>query len=80
LAKQFRLPPEEAWAFTLIPPAISTQITSLSARQEDRLEAAGRFPKAVKLGRGRNGRKGRVLKEVVDWSRARIAERDKKVV
>ena len=72
----FTLPSEAAWPFTFVPPNVSAQITSLSPRQQDRLEAKGRFPKSVKLGQGRNGRKGRVLKEVVDWNRARIAERD----
>ena len=76
MAKIFKLPPEDAWPFTFIPPAVTAQLTSLSPRQQDRLEADGRFPKSIKLGHGRNGRKGRVLQEIVDWSRARLAERD----
>jgi prophage regulatory protein len=39
-----------------------------------RLEAAGRFPKRVRLGQGRVGW---VENEVLDWLKARIAERDK---
>jgi predicted DNA-binding transcriptional regulator AlpA len=50
-------------------------ITNLSARHRDRLEAKGIFPKSVRLGEGRNGRKARILSEVLDWNRARIAER-----
>lgn len=38
-----------------------------------RLEAAGQFPKRVRLG---TGRVGWVDEEVDDWIRARIAERD----
>jgi predicted DNA-binding transcriptional regulator AlpA len=67
----FDLPPE-----TIIAPKFSTQITSLSPRQQDRLEAQGKFPKSIKLGSGRNGRKGRVLAEILEWNRARIAERN----
>jgi predicted DNA-binding transcriptional regulator AlpA len=76
MSKPFKLPPEDAWPFTFVPPSVSEQITSLSVRQQDRLEADGRFPRSVKLGSGRNGRKGRVLKEIIDWNQARIAERD----
>ena len=75
--RPFKLPPEGAWPFTFVPPSVSAQITSLSTRQQDRLEANGRFPRSVKLGNGRNGRKGRVLKEIIDWNQARIAERDR---
>ena len=38
-----------------------------------RLEAAGKFPKRVKLG---SGRVGYVDQEVYEWVYARIAERD----
>ena len=38
-----------------------------------RLEAAGKFPKRVRLG---TGRVGWVEEEVQDWLAARIAERD----
>lgn len=38
-----------------------------------RLEAAGKFPKRVRLGQGRVGW---VEQEVLDWIKARIAERD----
>ena len=75
MRKSFNLPPEDVWGFTLISPAVSEQITSLSARQQDRLEAEGKFPKSTKIGPGRNGRKARVLQEIIEWNRARIAER-----
>jgi prophage regulatory protein len=39
-----------------------------------RLEAVAKFPKRVQLG---PGRVGWVEQEVLDWMRARIAERDK---
>ena len=61
---------------TFVSPRATKEITSLSTRQQDRLEADGRFPRSVKLGEGRNGRKARVLAEVLEWTRARIAERD----
>ena len=70
--------PDEIAAVRLIAPKISQQITSLSVRQQDRLEAQGRFPRSVRLGSGPNGRKGRLLAEVLAWTRARIAERDRK--
>jgi predicted DNA-binding transcriptional regulator AlpA len=73
--RNFNLPPEAA-DFVLVAPKVSQQITSLSPRQQDRLEAQGRFPRSVKLGTGPNGRKGRLLAEILDWNRARIAERD----
>ena len=38
-----------------------------------RLENAGRFPKRVRLGQGRVGY---VEDEVVEWMKARVAERD----
>jgi len=38
-----------------------------------RLEAAGQFPKRVRLGQGRVGW---VEDEVEDWLKARVAERD----
>ncbi len=67
-------PPEAGVAF--VDARRTKEITTLSPRQQDRLEAAGRFPRAIKLGHGRNGRKARVLQEGLDWNRARIAERD----
>ncbi len=51
-------------------------ITTLSPRQHDRLEADRRFPRSIKLGDGKNSRKVRILQEVLDWNRDRIAERD----
>ncbi len=61
-----------------ISPARASEITSLSPRQLDRLEAAGRFCGSVKLGFGRNGRKGYPEDEVFAWTRARLAERDER--
>ena len=78
MRKPFVLPPEALWPVTIVPPAVSQQITSLSPRTQDRLEAENRFPRSVKLGSGRNGRKGRVLGEIIDWNRTRVAERDQK--
>jgi len=71
----FDLSPDVA-AVTLISPKTSSRISSLSPRQEDRLEAQGKYPRSVRLGIGPNSRKARVLGEVLDWNRARIAERD----
>ena len=74
MPKPFILPPEAVWPYVFVAPSISMQITSLSPRSQDRREAEGTFPRAVKLGEGR--RKARVLQEIIDWNRARIAERD----
>jgi len=60
----------------IVSPKKTKEITSLSERQQDRLEAEGRFPRSVRLGVGRNARKGRVLAEILEWNRARIAERE----
>jgi predicted DNA-binding transcriptional regulator AlpA len=57
----------------LVAPKVSAQITSLSVRQQDRLEADGRFPRSVLLS---SNRKARVLSEVLAWNAARVAERD----
>jgi len=43
-----------------------------------RLEEEGKFPKRVKLGEGRYARVGWVESEILDWMRAKIAERDKR--
>jgi prophage regulatory protein len=40
-----------------------------------RLEAAGKFPKRVQIG---ENRVGYVEQEILDWIKARIAERDKR--
>lgn len=41
----------------------------------DRLEAAGLFPKRVKLSQHRSGRVGYVEEEIQDWIRKRIEAR-----
>ena len=66
----------EIESVTLISPRRCQDITSLSMRELDRLEAAGKFPRSVKLGEGRNGRKARPLNEVLEWTRARMAQRE----
>jgi prophage regulatory protein len=45
-----------------------------SPQHIDRLEAAGKFPKRVQLG---PCRVGWVEDEVIEWMKARIAERDR---
>jgi predicted DNA-binding transcriptional regulator AlpA len=57
----------------LISDKATQAITSLSPRQLARLEAEGRFPRSIRLGEGSNGRKARVLSEVLEWNRQRIA-------
>ena len=57
----------------IVSPKRCMAITSLSMRQQDRLEAMGKFPRSIRLGEGRNARKGRLLSEILDWNRARIA-------
>jgi predicted DNA-binding transcriptional regulator AlpA len=63
----------EVEGVAIISPKRCSTITSLSTRQQDRLEAAGKFPRSIRLGEGRNARKGRLLSDVLDWNRARIA-------
>jgi predicted DNA-binding transcriptional regulator AlpA len=52
------------------------ELTSLSERQQDRLEALGLFPQSIKLGVGKNARTGRALHEVLAWNRWKLAQRD----
>lgn len=49
------------------------EIVLYSPQHIARLEAAGKFPKRVRLGQGRVGW---VEGEVLDWLNARLAERD----
>ena len=50
------------------------ELVLYSPQHVARLEAAGKFPKRVKLGQCRVGW---VEQEVLDWVKARIAERDR---
>jgi prophage regulatory protein len=50
-------------------------LTSLSARHLARMADAGRFPKPVRLGEGKNGRLGFVEAEVLAWNAERLEER-----
>ncbi|MEQ1933831.1 MAG: AlpA family phage regulatory protein [Fimbriimonadaceae bacterium] len=42
-----------------------------------RLEAAGKFPRRVRLGQGRYARVGWVESEIMEWIQAKIAIRDR---
>jgi hypothetical protein len=58
----------------------TAELTSLSPRQQDRLEQAGLFPASIHLGPpGKRTRKGRALHEVVAWNRYRLSERDGRI-
>lgn len=50
-------------------------LTSLSARHLARMADAGRFPKPVRLGEGKNGRLGFVEAEVLAWNDERLKKR-----
>jgi prophage regulatory protein len=50
-------------------------LTSLSARHLARMADAGRFPKPVRLGEGKNGRLGFVEAEVLAWNVERLEKR-----
>jgi predicted DNA-binding transcriptional regulator AlpA len=72
-----------AWELEPVPefieflsPQKTYEVTTLSPRQQDRLEAEGKFPKKIKLGVGKNGRTARAKHEIAAWNRARLAERD----
>lgn len=52
------------------------EITSLSIQHLARLEAAGKFPRRVKLTDALNGRVAWSLEEVEKWCQERIALRD----
>lgn len=49
------------------------ELTSVSPREQNRKPG---FPRAIKIGVGPNGRKVRLLSEVVAWQEAQIAQRD----
>jgi prophage regulatory protein len=51
-------------------------LTLYSDAHRARLEEAGKFPKRVRLGTGRYCRVGYVESEVVEWMKAKMAERD----
>ena len=51
-------------------------LTLYSDAHRARLEAAGQFPKRVRLGYGRYARVGYVEAEVHEWMNAKIAQRD----
>ena len=55
------------------------QIVLYSPQHIARLEAAGRFPRRVRLGTGPRARVGWVKAEVQDWLRKRIELRDQPV-
>jgi len=55
------------------------QIVLYSPQHIARLEAAGRFPRRVRLGAGPRARVGWVKAEVQDWLRERIELRDQPV-
>lgn len=52
------------------------QIVLYSPQHIARLEAAGRFPRRVRLGNGPRARVGWVKQEVQDWLQKRIELRD----
>ena len=52
-------------------------LTLYSDAHRTRLEAAGRFPKRVRLGMGRYARVAYIDIEVIEWMAARVSERDK---
>jgi prophage regulatory protein len=52
-------------------------IVCLSCTHIARLEALGKFPRRLRLGKHRTSRSVYVRKEIRNWVLARIAERDK---
>ena len=52
------------------------ELTTLSFTQVDRLEAAGKFPKRMRLGDYPNSRVVWIEEEILEWMRQRIAERE----
>lgn len=56
-----------------ISPNETYQRTSVSPREQDRKPG---FPRAVKIGEGPNGRKVRLLSEVIAWQEAQLARRE----
>ena len=68
--------PGSAEAVAFASPKQCQTITTLSPRQQDRLEQQKKFPRSIKLGEGRNSRKVRVLSEVLAWNADHIAERN----
>ena len=54
------------------------ELVTLSYTDIDRKEAAGQFPKRVRLSAHPRGRCAYVYDEIQAWLRARIGERDRK--
>ena len=52
------------------------ELTTLSFTQIDRLEAAGKFPKRMRLGIYRNSRVVWLEEEILEWIRERVAQRE----
>ena len=52
------------------------ELTTLSFTQIDQLEADGKFPKRMRLGKYRNSRVVWIEEEILEWMRERIAERE----
>jgi prophage regulatory protein len=52
------------------------ELTTLSFTQIDRLEADGKFPKRMRLGKYPNSRVVWIEEEILEWMRERIAERE----
>jgi hypothetical protein len=65
-----QLPPE-----TIVPRKVARALTSISERQQTRLEREGKFPKSVEIS---TGRCRYVLAEVLRFSKDRGAERGSK--
>jgi prophage regulatory protein len=52
------------------------ELTTLSFTQIDRLEAAGKFPKRMRLGNYPNSRVVWLEEEILEWMRERVAKRE----
>ena len=51
-------------------------LITLSFTQIDRLEAAGKFPKRLRLSEFANGRAVWLEEEILEWMRERVARRE----
>ena len=52
------------------------ELTTLSFTQIDQLEAAGKFPKRMRLGNYPNSRVVWLEEEILEWMRERVAKRE----
>ena len=73
MAKEPKIEASSAGGDKVVSARVRRELVPYSDMQISRLEAAGKFPKRIRLG---PGRVGWLFSEIQDWIAARKAERD----